>query len=114
MNRIAAVRLHARDNNQVFASPETSRKGPFHLARIFRIDVVFDNVYDWERGTTADQVEAAARASADGLRRYVFMSSIAAYGGGLDRDEDDTLAPAEHPDAYGRHKAESRPPQDSS
>ena len=25
-------------------------------------EVVFDNVYDWERGTTAAQVEAAARA----------------------------------------------------
>ena len=53
-----------------------------------RFDVVIDNVYDWERGTTAAQVEAAARACADGLRRYVFTSSIAAYGSGVDRDED--------------------------
>ena len=27
-----------------------------------KFDVVFDNVYDWERGTTAAQVEATARA----------------------------------------------------
>src|SRR4051794_39990786 len=46
-------------------------------------DVVFDNVYDWERGTTAAQVEATARACGDRLRRYVFMSSVAAYGDGL-------------------------------
>src|ERR671925_88529 len=36
-----------------------------------RFDVVYDNVYDWERGTTADQVSAAAIAAGDGLRRYV-------------------------------------------
>src|SRR4029079_17237223 len=36
-----------------------------------RFDVVFDNVYDWQRGTTAEQVTAAAQAVASGLRRYV-------------------------------------------
>src|SRR5262249_6831611 len=45
--------------------------------------VVFDNVYDWERGTTAAQVEATAQAvlatSGDRLSRYIFMSSVAAY-----------------------------------
>src|SRR5713101_274594 len=30
-------------------------------------DVVFDNAYDWERGTTAPQVRAAAEACATGL-----------------------------------------------
>lgn len=73
-----------------------------------KFDLVFDNVYDWERGTTAAQVEATARAVAhDRLRLYLFMSSVAAYGSGLNRDEDDPLAPAGHPDAYVRNKAES-------
>ena len=71
-------------------------------------DAVFDNVYDWERGTTAEQVEATARACAsDRLQRYVFMSSVAAYGDGLDRVEDDPLAPPDSPDVYSRNKAES-------
>ncbi len=70
-------------------------------------DVAFDNVYDWERGTTAEQVVAAALAIATGLQRYVFTSSVAAYGSGTDHDEDDALAPADHPDPYARNKAES-------
>ena len=32
-----------------------------------RFDVVYDNVYDWERGTTAAQVEATVRACGDRL-----------------------------------------------
>lgn len=72
-----------------------------------RFDVVFDNVYDWQRGTTADQVMAAAEAAREGLQRYVFTSSVAAYGGGQDRDEDGPLAPLDHPDPYGRNKAET-------
>src|SRR5262252_8281751 len=47
-----------------------------------KFDVVFDNVYDWERGTTAGHIEATARACGDSLRRYIFMSSVAAYGDG--------------------------------
>ena len=47
-----------------------------------RFEVVFDNVYDWERGTTAAQVEATVRACGDRLSRYIFMSSVAAYGDG--------------------------------
>jgi nucleoside-diphosphate-sugar epimerase len=72
-------------------------------------ELVFDNVYDWQRGTTAGMVVEAARASAraGGLRRYVFMSSVGAYGDGLDHQEDDPLAPANHPFAYCGHKAES-------
>ena len=69
-------------------------------------DAAFDNVYDWERGTTAAEVEAAARACGP-LRRYVFTSSVAVYGSGLDRDEDDALAPPDDPDAYARNKADS-------
>jgi 2'-hydroxyisoflavone reductase len=72
-----------------------------------RFDAVFDNVYDWERGTTADQVLATARAVSTGLSRYVFMSSVAAYGDGLNHQEGDALAPDHHADAYVRNKAMS-------
>jgi nucleoside-diphosphate-sugar epimerase len=73
-----------------------------------RFDAVFDNVYDWQRGTTAAYVEATARACAgDRLQQYVFMSSVAAYGSGLDRAEDDPLAGGDHPDSYVRNKAET-------
>lgn len=78
-----------------------------------RFDYVFDNVFDWERGTTGEQVEATARIFAGtSLERYVFVSSVAAYGV---RDEatvtplteDSPLAPDDHPDAYARWKAQS-------
>lgn len=67
-------------------------------------DLVYDNVYDWQRGTTAEQVAAAAEALGPGLRRYVFMSSVGAYGDGLDHAEDDPLA-LDHPFPYIQHKA---------
>lgn len=70
-------------------------------------DVVFDNVYDWERGTTAFQVEACVKACGDNLKRYVFMSSVAAYGDGLNHHEGDALASDDHPDSYVRNKATS-------
>src|SRR5690349_21906061 len=70
-----------------------------------RFEVIFDNAYDWERGTTAAQVEAAVRAAGDRLSRYIFMSSVAAYGDGLNHKESDPLAPDYHPDPYVRHKA---------
>jgi nucleoside-diphosphate-sugar epimerase len=71
-------------------------------------DAVFDNVYDWERGTTADQVSATAMACiGPALRRYVFMSSVAAYGDGLNHQEGDALAKDDHPDSYVRNKAQS-------
>ena len=70
-------------------------------------DVVFDNVYDWQRGTTGKQVRAAAEALGPGLTAYVFTSSCAAYGEGLDRVESDPLAGADHPDLYCRNKADS-------
>ena len=72
-----------------------------------RFEVVFDNVYDWERGTTAAQVEATARACGDRLIRYIFMSSVAAYGDGLNHYEDDALAPDDHTNPYTRNKAMS-------
>ena len=72
-----------------------------------RFEVVYDNVYDWERGTTALDVEVTARASGDRLHRYVFMSSVAAYGDGLNHHEGDALAPDDHPESYTRNKAMS-------
>ncbi len=70
-------------------------------------DVVFDNVYDWQRGTTATQVEETAKLVSHHLQRYVFMSSVAAYGDGLNHHEGDALAPDNHPDSYVRNKAMS-------
>jgi 2'-hydroxyisoflavone reductase len=70
-----------------------------------RFEIVFDNVYDWERGTTAAQVEATVKAADDRVARYVFMSSVAAYGDGLNHYEGDPLAPDNHPEAYVRNKA---------
>jgi 2'-hydroxyisoflavone reductase len=70
-----------------------------------RFEVVFDNVYDWQRGTTAAQVEATIRAVGDRITRYVFMSSVAAYGDGLNHKESDPLAPDYHAEPYVRHKA---------
>lgn len=70
-------------------------------------DVVYDNVYDWEHGTSAAQVEAAARACGNNLHRYIFMSSVGAYGDGLNHHEGDALAPDDHHEAYVRNKAMS-------
>jgi len=70
-------------------------------------DVVYDNAYDWERGTAGAQVEATARLFGNRLQRYVFMSSVAAYGDGLNHHEGDALAPDDHADAYVRNKAMS-------
>ena len=72
-----------------------------------RFDVVYDNVYDWQRGTSADQVRAAATAASNGLRRYVFMSSVAVFGEGGEYDEDGPLVPSDYPNPYGAQKADS-------
>jgi 2'-hydroxyisoflavone reductase len=73
-----------------------------------RYEIVYDNAYDWERGVTAAQVEATVRLlSGDWLSRYIFMSSVAAYGDGLNHKESDPLAPDYHSDPYIRHKATS-------
>jgi nucleoside-diphosphate-sugar epimerase len=70
-----------------------------------RFDVVYDLAYDFQKGTPASQVEAAARSCGDRLQRYVFMSSIAAYGPGIDHRESEALAPDDFPDPYTVHKA---------
>lgn len=68
-------------------------------------DAVFDVAYDWQKGTTAAQVEAAARSCSGSLHRYVFISSISAYGAGLDHVEDDPLVGDDYPRTYAAHKA---------
>jgi nucleoside-diphosphate-sugar epimerase len=95
-SRVGEIRC---DRNDVAAVRAALAGSPF--------DVVYDNVYDWQRGTTADQVSAAAVTAADGLRRYVFMSSIVVYGVGGEYDEDAPLVPSDYPNAYSVHKAES-------
>jgi len=71
-----------------------------------RFEVVYDNVYDWDRGTTAEQVEATVRiCSSHRLSRYIFLSSVAAYGDGLNHKESDPLAPESNVNPYVRDKA---------
>lgn len=70
-------------------------------------DVVFDNAYDWERGTPASVIEETAKIFNGQISRYVFMSSVAAYAEGLNHHEGDALALDEHPDRYVRQKAQS-------
>lgn len=72
-----------------------------------RFDAVYDLAYDWERGTSAAQVEATAHLFEGRVGRYVFMSSVASYGDGLNHHEGDALAPDDHPNAYTRNKAMS-------
>src|SRR6202020_1014025 len=73
----------------------------------FRFDAVYDIAYDWERGTTGAQVEATAKAIPGDLSRYIFMSSVAAYGDVMNHAEDDPLASDIHPNPYIRNKATS-------
>ena len=70
-----------------------------------RFDVVYDLAYDWNNGTTGRQVEAMASLFEGKVSRYVFMSSVGAYGDGLNHHEGDALAPDDHPIPYVRHKA---------
>ena len=69
-----------------------------------RFDVVFDNVYDLgarHHGRAGGSHRACLRRP---LTRYIFLSSVAAYGDGLNHKESDPLAPDYHADAL-------RPPQ---
>ncbi|MBI5085596.1 MAG: NAD-dependent epimerase/dehydratase family protein [Acidobacteria bacterium] len=70
-------------------------------------DAVYDMVYDWDRGTPATVVESTARMLTGNVGRYIFMSSVAAYGDGLNHHEGDALASDDHPDRYVRNKAQS-------
>ena len=105
--------LHRRrthDLGKKVANIQCDRNDPDATQRALRntrFEIVLDNVYDWERGTTASQVEATVRACGDHIERYIFMSSVAAYGDGLNHHEGDALAPDNHPNAYARNKATS-------
>jgi nucleoside-diphosphate-sugar epimerase len=105
--------LHRRDHHDLgpaVRNLQADRGDLSLLARVLRNerpDAVFDIAYDWQTGTTAEQVEAAARSCGSELQRYVFMSSVAAYGPGVDHRETDALVPDTHPDPYSRNKAAS-------
>jgi 2'-hydroxyisoflavone reductase len=95
-SRVGEIRCDRNDSAAVRAALSSTR-----------FDVVYDNVYDWQRGTTADQVVAAANAAAHGLRRYVFTSSVAVYPEGGEYDEHGPLVPSDHPNLYSAQKADS-------
>jgi len=96
-NRVGEIHCDRNDGAAVRAALEERR-----------FDLVFDNVYDWQRGTSAEQVSASAKASASAsLRRYVFMSSIAVYGAGGEFDESAPLVAPDYPNPYSVQKAES-------
>lgn len=84
-------------------NPASIREAVLNL----RFDTVYDLAYDWERGTSGAQVESTAHLFEGRILRYVFMSSVAAYGDGLNHHEGDALAPDDHPNAYVRNKAMS-------
>src|ERR1700686_2882854 len=62
-----------------------------------KFEVVFDHAYDWDRGTAAAQGEGTVGATGNRLHPYFFMSSVAAYGDGLNHHEGDALAPDDAP-----------------
>lgn len=103
--------LHRGDHHDLGATVRNLRANRADLAAVSamvrdeRVDAVFDLAYDWQTGTPASHVEAVALNCGDRLQRYVFMSSIAAYGPGLNRRESDALAPDDHPNPYVQHKA---------
>jgi nucleoside-diphosphate-sugar epimerase len=95
-NRVGEIQCDRNDTGAVRAA---LKGGKF--------DVVYDNVYDWQHGTTGKQVSSTAQAAADGLRRYVFMSSVAVYGAGIGLDEAGPLVPSDYPNGYSAQKADS-------
>ena len=73
-----------------------------------RFDAVVDMVYDWEKGTPAEQVEATARSGGDGLRRL--SSSCRASrrtGPGSTIARASPLVPDDTPNLYAQQKASS-------
>ena len=102
--------LHRRDHHDLGPQVHNLRADRADLPKVSsllsqgRFEAVFDLAYDWQKGTPADHVEAAARSCGDRLQRYVFMSSIAAYNPGLDHHESDPLAPENSPNPYVQHK----------
>jgi nucleoside-diphosphate-sugar epimerase len=104
--------LHRRDHHDLGARVRNVQADRSDLATISRVvqeqrfDAVFDTVYDWEKGTPANQVEGAAR-SCGTVQRYVFISSIAVYGPGFDHRESEPLVADDFPNPYAQHKAAS-------
>ena len=102
--------LHRRDQHDLGPEVRNLQADRGDLAKVSdllrrgRFEAVFDLAYDWQNGTPADHVEAAARSCGDLLQRYVFMSSVAVYEPGLDRHESDPLAPDDSPNPYVQHK----------
>jgi 2'-hydroxyisoflavone reductase len=105
--------MHRRDHHDFgphVRNLQADRADLDRVAKLLRetpVDAVFDMVYDFEKGTPAEHVEATARMCGGRLQRYVFMSTLAVYGGGLDRRESDPIAPDDFPDPYVQHKASS-------
>jgi 2'-hydroxyisoflavone reductase len=103
--------LHRRDQHDLGPKVQNLQADRADLTRVSdlltrgRFEAVFDLAYDWQHGTTAAQVEAAARSCGGKLQRYVFMSSVAAYGPGLNHRENEPLVPDDCPDPYSQHKA---------
>ena len=103
--------LHRRESHDLGAKVRNLQANRADLPAVARLlgegrfDAVFDLAYDWQTGTPAAHVEAAARNCGAQLQRYVFMSSLAVYPPGLDQREDDPLAADDFPDPYVQHKA---------
>jgi nucleoside-diphosphate-sugar epimerase len=102
---------HRRDQHDLGPDVQNLQADRADLTKVLnlltrgRFEAVFDLAYDWQHGTTADQVEAAARGCGDQLQRYIFMSSVAAYDPGIDHRETDPLVPDDVPNPYAQHKA---------
>src|SRR5262245_24388219 len=105
--------LHRRDHHDLGPDIGNVKADRADLAAVSRVmrdgryEAVFDVAYDWEKGTTPNQVEGAARACGDRLQRYVFVSSIAAYVPGVNLRESAPLVPDDFPNPYAQHKASS-------
>lgn len=105
--------LHRRDSHDLGAEVGNFQADRADLDAVARIlsahsfEAVFDFAYDWEKGTTAEHVEGAARACTSALQRYVFISSVAVYAPGTDLSEDAPLVSADVPNPYAVNKAEA-------
>ena len=101
-------RLFAGRVDQLLAD-RAGHAGVKHALKGRRFDAVFDNAYDWARGTTSDHVASMVDATVHpGLRRYIFTSSVAVYGDGhLNCRESARLVPPDSPNEYARNKADS-------
>lgn len=103
--------LHRRDRHDLGPAVHNLKADRGDHAAIERIlsrerfESVVDTAYDWSKGTTAQDVEAAARSAGPRIHRYVFMSSLAAYRPGLDLRETDPLVADDDPNVYAAHKA---------